>query len=159
MAGQGGPRSGAGKKKLPTHLKILKGTYDPSRENENQPEPLKEKPVPPPHLNERAVFHFHRFVELMGDTASASFVDITALLAITAEEIERYYQIIYDTPFFETVDSFGNRVLKNHPLSVQYKESKRHHHTLLMEVGLTHASIGRVSKRGPGKKVDPWDEI
>lgn len=158
MAGQGGARAGAGKKKTPDHIKLVKGTFRKDRERE-APEPSKDKPVAPPHLNERAVFHFNRFVDLLGDRASATYVDILSILAITAEDIERYYQIIYDTPFFETVDSFGNQVLKNHPLTVQYKEARRHHHTLLAEVGLTPASIGRMGGGKKKKEVDPWDEM
>lgn len=159
MAGQGGARSGAGAKKKNTQLKIVNGTYRPDRENPDAPDPLKEKPVAPSHLNERAVFHFNRFVDLQGDTASATFVDITALAAILAEEVERYYQIIYETPFFQTVDSFGNDVLKSHPLATQYKEAKRHLHTVLGEMGLTHCSIGRVGGKKAPKKSDPWDDL
>jgi len=155
MAGQGGARTGAGKKKLPKDWKILNGTHQPCRDNVDGPEPLKEKPVPPSHLNERAVYHFNRFVDLMGDRASATFVDILALAAITAEDVERYYQIIYETPCFKTVDSFGNDILKNHPLSVPYKEAKRHHHTLLSELQLVPSKVADAGK----KKADEWDDF
>ena len=156
MAGQGGARVGAGKKKLPKDWKVLNGTHQPCRDDVDAPEPLKEKPVAPSHLNERARFHFDRFVELMGDRASATFVDVLALAAITAEDVERYYQIIYDTPFFKTVDSFGNEVLKNHPLATQYKEARRHHHTLLSELQLVPSKMG--GDKGK-KKGDEWDDF
>jgi phage terminase small subunit len=156
MAGQGGARAGGGKKKLPTQLKIVKGTYQPCRDDVNAPEPDKRKPVAPSHLNERARFHFDRFVELMGDRASVSFVDVLTLAAITAEDVERFYQVIYETPFFKTVDSFGNDVLKSHPATVQYKEAKRHHHTLLSELGLVPS---KMADSGGKKKVDDWDDF
>jgi phage terminase small subunit len=159
MAGQGGARAGAGKKKTPDHLKLVKGTFRKDRSDKVKVVQSGKQAVPPPHLNERAVFHFNRIVGLMDGRASESFTDIVAVLAIRLEEIERYYLIIYETPFFETVDSFGNAVLKNHPLSVQYKEAMRHSHTLLGEVGLTPASIGRMVGGKPKKEVDPWDDL
>lgn len=156
MAGQGGARAGAGKKKLPTQLKIVRGTHQPCRDDVDAPEPAKERPVAPSHLNERARFHFDRLASLMGDRASASFVDVLTLAAITAEDVERFYQIIYETPFFKTVDSFGNEVLKNHPATAHYKESKRHHHTLLSELGLVP---GKMMGGGKPKKGDEWDDF
>jgi hypothetical protein len=159
MAGQGGARVGAGKKKTPDHIKLVKGSFRKDRVEADSPTPKKELPVVPTHLKARAVYYFNLIVSRMDGCASETFTEIISTLAIRLEECERYYTIIYETPFFQTVDSFGNTVLKNHPLSVQYKEAMRHSHTLLGECGLTPASIGR---RGGGKKtetVDPWDEL
>lgn len=158
MAGQGGARSGAGKKAIPDHIKLVKGTLQNCRVKKDAPAPSLKKPVPPLHLNERAVYHFNRIVSLMA-APSETFTDIIATLAIRLEEVERYYLVIYETPFFETTDQYGNKVLKNHPLSVQYKEAMRHSHTLLGEVGLTPASIGRMGGGKKEKVTDPWDDL
>jgi P27 family predicted phage terminase small subunit len=159
MAGQGGARVGAGKKKTPDHLKLVKGTFRKDRVKKDAPSPSKKLAVAPSHLNDRAVYYFNLIVNRMDGRASDTFTEIISSLAIRLEECERYYSIIYETPFFQTVDGFGNKVLKNHPLSTQYKEAMRHSHTLLGEVGLTPASISRM---GGGKKEetkDPWDEL
>lgn len=155
----GGARAGAGKKAIPDHIKLVKGTLQNCRVKKDAPAPKEKAPVAPTHLNDRAVYYFGLIIERMDGRASETYTEILATLAIRLEECERYYGIIYETPFFETVDNFGNRVLKNHPLSVQYKEAMRHSHTLLGEVGLTPASIGRMGGKKQEKTVDPWDEL
>jgi P27 family predicted phage terminase small subunit len=157
--GAGGARSGAGKKKKSAHLKIVNGTYRKDRENVDAPEPSKKLPVAPSHLNDRAVYYFNIILQRMDGRASETFTEVIALLAITSEEVEKYYGVITDTPFFVTVDSFGNQVLKPHPAAALYKEAKRHSHTLLMELGLTPGSIGRMNGGKAPKKIDPWEEL
>ena len=159
MAGQGGARVGAGKKSIPDHLKLVKGTLQNCRVKKNAPKPSDKTAIPPSHLNDRARYYFGLVVNRMDGRASDTYTEIIATLAIRLEECERYYGIIYEMPFFQTVDSFGNTVLKNHPLSTQYKEAMRHSHTLLGEVGLTPASIGRMGGGKEKPEVDPWDEL
>lgn len=159
MAGQGGARVGAGKKKIPDHIKLVKGSFRKDRVKADAPQPQSKPPIAPTHLNDRAVYYFNLIVSRMDGRASETFTEILSTLAIRLEEVERYYTIVYETPFFQTVDVFGNTVLKNHPLSVQYKEAMRHSHTLLGEVGLTPASIGRLGGGKKEKCVDPWDEL
>ena len=44
----------AGRKPLPTHLKLVKGTARPHRINKAEPRPAVAVPEPPAHLDERA---------------------------------------------------------------------------------------------------------
>lgn len=160
MAGQGGARVGAGKKKTSDHLKVVKGTFRKDRVNKSAPAPSSKPPVAPSHLNDRAVYHFGRIVELMGERASETFVDIIATLAIRLEEVELFYLEVHERPTFTVVDMAGNKIIKSNPVCSLYKEAMRHAHTLLGEVGLTPASIGRMGEgKQMSKEVDPWDEL
>ena len=50
----------AGRKPLPTHLKLVKGTARPHRINKAEPRPAVAVPEPPAHLDERARAQVHR---------------------------------------------------------------------------------------------------
>lgn len=162
MAGQGGSRVGAGAKKKSTQLKIVKGTFQPCRENPDQPEPSKDLPVAPSHLNDRAVYYFNLILSrlLDMDYASASHTEALSLLAMRLEESERHYTTLSACSYiFTTVDSFGNEVIKPRPEVALYKEAMRHAHTLLVDFGLTPSSMSRVNGKPKSKKADEWDEF
>jgi hypothetical protein len=144
MAGQGGARAGAGKKRMPDHLKVVKGTFRKDRAKD----PPKEsgKPAKPPsYLSDRATYYFGYYVKLMEGRASETFTEILALLSIRSEEVEAFHT--------------GVKSTEGRSENAAYKEAMRHKHTLLIECGLTPASIGRM---GGGKKkpeADPWDDL
>lgn len=155
----GGARSGAGQKRIPDHIKLVKGTLKKERVFKGKLPQSSKPPSPPTHLNDRAVYYFHLMIQRMEGRASETYTEVLALLAMRLEEQERFYQIIYDNPFFETCDKYGNPILKPHPVAALYKESMRHAHTLLIELGLTPSSIARVAGKTQEKEADPWDDL
>ena len=54
----------AGRKTLPTHLKLVKGTARPHRLNKAEPKPVVATPEPPDHLDEAASDRLRKSVTL-----------------------------------------------------------------------------------------------
>lgn len=61
----------AGRKPLPTHLKLVKGTARPHRMNKAEPKPVVAVPGPPDHLDEDARA---KFIEMADYAACAATV-------------------------------------------------------------------------------------
>jgi phage terminase small subunit len=55
----------AGRKPLPTHLKLVKGTARPHRLNKAEPRPAVAIPEPPAHLDERARDRFTAMAQML----------------------------------------------------------------------------------------------
>ena len=55
----------AGRKPLPTHLQMVKGTARPHRINAEEPKPIVMVPDPPDHLDERARSKFTSTAEML----------------------------------------------------------------------------------------------
>src|ERR1017187_5405851 len=89
----GGFRTGSGKKPIPDHLKLVKGTLQNCRKKASDAKRTtvsKSKPVCPPELIGREIFYFDQVVGLMGSRASETFIHSIALLAGCLADIETY---------------------------------------------------------------------
>lgn len=69
----------AGRKPLPTHLKLVKGTARPHRLNKDEPQPTVAVPEPPAHLDERARAKFAAMAELLARHGVMTELDAGAL--------------------------------------------------------------------------------
>lgn len=148
----------AGRKIIPIPIKKAKGTNRPHRERV-VPDPSKKKPVPPAWLNKRAKQIFHHMRKRIGDIQldSATYTETLALLASRMEEVERFDKILNSEKesgyVFQTTNSFGDPVLKEHPAVRLREKAMKHVHALLVEFGLTPAAAQKVgTKREPQKK-------
>jgi P27 family predicted phage terminase small subunit len=68
-----------GRKPLPTHLKVVKGTARPHRMNDAEPKPPVSAPEAPDHLDERAREKFGRMAQLLAAHGIMSELDAAAL--------------------------------------------------------------------------------
>jgi phage terminase small subunit len=69
----------AGRKPLPTHLKLVKGTARPHRMNRAEPKPAVAQPEPPAHLDERARGRFAVLAEVLARHGVMTELDAGAL--------------------------------------------------------------------------------
>lgn len=146
----------AGRKSLPTYLKVLKGTDRPSRENKDAPTPAKEKPAPPSWLSKRGKQIFHLMVKRQAGLgiSSATFTEPLALLASRLEEIEIMTKDITANGWTYCTDS---GLLKARPEVALKNEAMRHAQSLLSECCLTHTASQRISAPGTKKKASEWE--
>lgn len=69
----------AGRKPLPTHLKLVKGTARPHRLNKAEPKPVVATPDPPDHLDEGASTKFTEMAEMLARHGVMTGLDTGAL--------------------------------------------------------------------------------
>jgi P27 family predicted phage terminase small subunit len=143
-----------GRKRLPDHLKVVKGTDQRCRMNPAAPQADSSLPIPPDHLSERAAELFRQVVAILAGMGIASSSDVHSLtiLAQRLEEIEICTVVIEDSGRFFTssveYDDEGritSQQIKGHPAVAQRSEAMRHAQSLLAEFGLTPAARSKVS--------------
>lgn len=69
----------AGRKPLPTQLKLVKGTARPHRLNRAEPQPAPAVPEPPAHLDERARAKFTAMAAMLAQQGIMTALDAGAL--------------------------------------------------------------------------------
>ena len=146
----------AGRKPLPTHLKMVRGTLQKCRMNSDEPSPNPEIPAAPPHLSPEAREEWNRLAEELYDLGILSAIDRAALAAycqaygrwVEAEELLRN---IDGTMKLTETTSNGN-IIQN-PLVGIANESLELMHKYLTEFGMSPSSRTRVSaKKKTGEK-------
>lgn len=169
---------GKGRKNIPEHLKVLKGTQRADRLNTNAPGPVNEKMQPPPWLPTDCHQRFFEFRDRISVLSmdSSSWADAAAILAMRVCEIEECTRIIeaegrtYKSETTSSNPAIGTDgkpffpikiMVKGHPAVSQRNEAMRHFQSLLSEFGQTPASISKISVPGNDKKKekDPWDKV
>lgn len=147
-----------GRKKIPTKLKIVKGTHRHWRENPNEPDYPTAIPQPPGHLSERAMAEWNEMSQILYDQGLLSIIDKACLAgycqlygrwAEAEASLKRTKQLIKTTS--------GN-IIQNPLIGIAntaYKLMK----DSLIEFGMTPASRSKVSAKKSKKKEDPWDEF
>lgn len=147
-------------KKLPTKLKIVKGTYRSERENQDEPEYKIEIPKFPTHLTTRARKEWKRMSEVLFDMGLLTNVDMAALAAYCQlygrwSEAEALLKK-KDQPLVVITKS-GNEI--QNPLIGIANTSLKLMKECLLEFGMTPASRSKVSAKKEEKKDDPWEKI
>jgi P27 family predicted phage terminase small subunit len=148
----------AGRKPLPTHLKVVKGTARPHRINDEEPRPSVRVPAPPEHLDERPKAKFVEISELLArhglmtalDTGAIERYSLIWCRWIDAEaEVKRRGTVVKTT---------GGNVIQNPFLSIANK-------ALLQlaqvetEFGMTPSSRTRIRASMPSKPTDEFEEF
>lgn len=157
-----------GRPRKPDHLKVVAGTDQPTRMNPAAPKPSRALPTPPEHLSERAAECFLRVLAILEGMglASADHVDMLAMIALTWEDVIECQQVIEDlgrvyfVPIFGLFDKEGEPVLapKARPEVAMRNDALRRLKALLVEFGLSPASLGKVSVGGADAD-DPFGEF
>lgn len=150
-----------GRKRIPDHLKVVKGTAQPCRMNPNAPAPSADLPEPPEWLSERAAEWFRQTVAILDGMgiASADHRDMLSLAASRYDEILDCTAVIEDLGRTYTVVMVSGSIsFKARPEVAMRNESMRHLQSLLAEFGLSPASVSKVSAP-PGERENPFAEF
>lgn len=149
----------AGRKPLPTKLKVLKGTLNVTRTNKDEPDPTPEIPEPPEHLNEEALKEWDRITKELDKVGLISQLDRTEL-AMYCQAYSRwvkYEKIVAESSELYESEKGG---LQLSPAMWVVNRAMEQCHKFLSEFGMTPSSRSKVS--ATKKKVgthDEWDKF
>lgn len=135
----------AGRKRIPDHLKVVKGTAQKCRMNPDAPVADIDDPRPPAWLSREAVEHFAVLRERIRGLGIASKTDteVLALAAARMAEIEECNALI--TLLGRVVVNEKTGVPRANPAVAQRNEAMRHLQSILAEFGLTPAARSKIT--------------
>lgn len=154
----------AGRKKLPTNMKLIKGTSRKCRENPNEPVSPPDVPRAAVDLPSRASFWFGILVGRAQslNVGSSADSEMLMLAASRCAEIEEADKLIAEIgPVYSKVELItlpdgkvkAQKTYKSNPACAQRSEALRHLQSLLAEFGLSPASRSKVSANDGQKPV------
>jgi P27 family predicted phage terminase small subunit len=147
----------AGRKPLPTHLKLVKGTARPHRINEAEPRPAVAVPEPPSHLDERARTKFAAMAEMLARHGIMTDLDAGALAryaVVWCRWLDVEAEVKRRGPIVKTE---GGNIIQNPFLSVANK-CLLQMAQIESEFGLTPSSRSRIRAVTPVDVADPFEE-
>ena len=151
----------AGRRPVPIEIKKLKGTYRKCRDKDSPP-PSESTLIAPKWLNKRAKGIFNTLRQRLEslNMGSQSYTESVSLLASRMEEVKRYTEIVESEGYMtERADRNGTVIIKLHPAVRMREAAMNHAHKLLIEFGLTAASIQRIGKPPGPKKKNAFDDF
>lgn len=147
-----------GRKPLPSIIKKLRGTDQPCRMNEKEPQPAPLPPDPPEHLSDRARGYWTEIFNLLANVGVLSEMDADSLVLYCenkAKWMEATDQINKEGYVITTPNGF----LAQSPwLQVQNKAFDQMF-KLLTEFGMTPSSRTRIKIELPENEPNPFDEF
>jgi P27 family predicted phage terminase small subunit len=144
----------AGRKPIPTNLKLIRGTARPHRINRDEPTPPISTPEPPAHLDERARTKFTELAGLLAGCGVMTDLDRDALArycVIWCRWIDAEAEIKRKGPIVKT--AAGNII--HSPYLAVANRCHRQLAQLEGEFGLTPSSRSRVRATAPAVPSDP----
>jgi P27 family predicted phage terminase small subunit len=150
-----------GRKRKPHDLKVIHGTSRPDRDNPNAPARSQGTPVAPDWLDELALAYFNQIVQALDEQGRASPHDQHTIMnaALALGEVHECSIMIADHGrTYETTNSQGGRMIRPRPEVAQRSDAMRRATSCLAELGLTPASVGKVSTGG-NDNGNPFDAI
>ena len=148
----------AGRKPLPTQLKLVKGTARPHRMNPAEPQPVVATPAPPEHLDEAAAGKFTELAELLARHGVMTELDAGALAryaVIWRRWLEAEAEVKRRGPVVKTA---GGNIIQNPFLSVANK-CLAQMGQIESEFGLTPSSRTRIRMAAPAETRDPFEDF
>ncbi len=100
-----------GRKPLPTHIKLVKGTARPHRLNPSEPKPPLAVPEPPPHLEDREKAKFTAMAEMLVRRGVMTELDAGALAR-------------YATAWCRWVDAAFDQILRQEDLVAECRHDR-----------------------------------
>ena len=147
----------AGRKPLPTHLKLVKGTARPHRINHDEPRPAVQVPMAPPHLDRRAAARFVDMATVLARHGVMTELDTSALAryaVVWCRWIDMEAEVKRRGPVVKTD---GGNIIQNPFLSVANK-CLMQMAQLESEFGLTPSSRSRIRASVPPGAADPFED-
>jgi len=156
-----------GRKAKPTALRVLQGNPGKRKLNDKEPQPVKENPYMPEHLDEEAQGEWERVTPILDKIGVLTEIDGTMLAgycqlysnwcAIQAEKKAPEFRLLM---LKHTVDGAGNEHVeaKQNPLLVMERLTLAMIRAFCAEFGMTPSSRARLQV--PGKEeASPWEEL
>ena len=145
-----------GRKKLPTHLKVVKGTARNHRLNKKEPKPANDKVKMPADLSATAKKYWNDFVNPLVEGGIATNLDIAALgLLCEAYSDYRAAQQKLDKSGMVIKTKNGN-LIQSPYLSIANRNFEKLH-KMLTEFGMTPSSRARVERAGEKDSDNEWE--
>ena len=148
----------AGRKPLPTQLKLVKGTARPHRLNPDEPTPSVAVPDPPEHLDSAAAAKFIDMATLLARHGVMTELDAGALaryVVIWRRWLDAETEVKRRGPVVKTV---GGNIIQNPFLAVANK-CLAQMGQIESEFGLTPSSRSRIRTAAPAETADPFEEF
>ena len=144
--------------RIPTQLKVLKGTAQRSRMNLQEPRPSTGVPEMPEGLDEEHQRSWERHAALLTGMKVLTVADGPALESMVRVHVElrRLQAEVAQLPAFERTDS---GLLKRHPGISAIADCDRRYLSWLTRFGLTPADRSRVSASTDGNEENPWAKV
>lgn len=150
-----------GRPRLPTHLKVVKGTAQKCRTNPDEPVATSGVPQPPEWLSNRATAIFYEVtadMERLG-TLALEWGPLIAEYASCREEIEIATGVIEDLGrTYTTVSQSGSTMFRTRPEVAQRADAMRRAQALRSELGLGPASKSKVSS-SKKRQTNPFSAL
>jgi P27 family predicted phage terminase small subunit len=147
----------AGRKPLPTHLKLVKGTARRHRLNSSEPKPPVAIPQAPAYLDERAKEKFTELAKMLARYGVMTELDAGAIAryaVVWCRWIDAEAEIKRRGPVVKTA---GENIIQNPFLAVANK-CLLQMAQIETEFGLTPSSRSRIRMEVPNDTVDPFEE-
>ena len=148
----------AGRKPLPTQLKLVKGTARPHRMNPAEPQPSVAVPHPPEHLDAEAAAKFADMATLLARHGVMTELDAGALaryVVIWRRWLEAEAEVKRRGPVVKTA---GGNIIQNPFLAVANK-CLAQLGQIESEFGLTPSSRTRIRMAAPAETRDPFEDF
>jgi P27 family predicted phage terminase small subunit len=148
----------AGRKPLPTHLKLVKGTARPHRLNKAQPKPVPAAPEPPDHLDAEAKAKFGEMAAMLARHGVMTELDTGALVryvVIWRRWLEAEAEV---KPRGPGVKTSNDNIIQNPFLAVANK-CLAQMAQIESEFGLTPSSRSRIRMAEPAETADPFEDF
>ncbi len=156
----------AGRKRKPTALKLIEGTYRKDRAPKHEPKPKQTAQVPsaPSYLGTKAKSEWKRIAKELHDMGVLTRIDTKTLAnycqayddMLTARGLLEAHNLANPTSH-NVLRTVGGMV-RTHPYMIQMREHRKDMMAFAAEFGLTPASRSRVSAKMPNAD-DDWDEF
>lgn len=148
----------AGRKPIPTNLKILHGNPGKRPISKNEPKPAPVAPKCPSHLDKGAKREWKRVVELLEPLGLINQLNMAALAAycqvysrwVEAEGIIKKHGMLVKTP---------NGYPQLSPFLVIVNKSLDQMKSYMVEFGMTPASMSRIEVKGSGEEKDDTESL
>src|SRR5690606_3042075 len=148
----------AGRKPLPTQLKLVKGTARPHRINKAEPKPVVAAPEPPDHLEEAARVKFSEMAQMLARHGVMTELDASALaryVVIWRRWLEAEAEVKRRGPVVKTSN---DNIIQNPFLAVANK-CLAQMAQIESEFGLTPSSRSRIRMVEPAETSDPFEDF
>mgnify|MGYP006432348249 CR=1 FL=1 len=146
-------------RRKPRELKKLAGTLQPCRDNPGEPLRSAGTPVAPDWFGEMEAAYFRQIVFAMDGQHRASPDDALgiAMAALALAEVHECSIMIADYGrTYTTENASGGTMIRPRPEVAQRSDAMRRAQSALSELGLTPASVGKVSNGGTDDS-NPFD--
>ena len=151
--------AGIGQKRLPSKLKLLKGSYRKERENPDEPVYKVEIPKYPSHLSNRARKEWRRISAILFNQGLLTNVDM-ACLAAYCQAYGRWAEAEAKLKKSKTllIKTTSGNIIQNPLLGVANTAMKLMLQSLT-EFGMTPSARSKVTSKKSEKKKDPWSKF